>query len=121
MAKFERPRERNDRNARSSSPRRSYGGRDSFEDRPKREYRRAPSREPRYNNRKERDFKMTKVICSSCGDECEVPFKPTSSKPVYCDNCFVKKDKAGSDKSFSKDFETINEKLDKIIKALNIK
>ena len=63
------------------------------------------------------NVEMTKVICSSCGDECEVPFKPTSDKPVYCDNCFSKK---GKSKSSGKDFEIINEKLDKIMKALKI-
>jgi CxxC-x17-CxxC domain-containing protein len=63
---------------------------------------------------------MTKVTCSSCGTECEVPFKPTSSKPVYCDDCFAKKGKGSSDKPSSKDFDIINEKLNKIMKALDI-
>ena len=31
---------------------------------------------------------MTKVTCSTCKVRCEVPFKPTSSKPIYCDDCF---------------------------------
>jgi len=61
---------------------------------------------------------MTKVTCSSCGEKCEVPFKPTSSKPVYCAACFAKKDKVSSDSS--KDFDLINEKLNKIMKALKI-
>ncbi len=121
MARFERSRERKDKNSRGSSPRKSYGRKDSFEDRPKRSFRRSPGREPRRSSRNERDFQMTKVICSSCGDECEVPFKPTSNKPVYCDNCFVKKDKDSTGKPSSKDFDMINEKLDKIMKALKIK
>jgi len=33
---------------------------------------------------------MFKAICSNCGKECEVPFKPTGSKPVYCSDCFEK-------------------------------
>ena len=33
-------------------------------------------------------LEMTKVICDSCKAECEVPFKPSSSKPVYCSDCF---------------------------------
>lgn len=33
---------------------------------------------------------MFKTICSNCGKECEVPFKPTSGKPVYCSDCFEK-------------------------------
>lgn len=31
---------------------------------------------------------MFKTVCSSCGKECEVPFKPTNGKPVYCSACF---------------------------------
>ncbi|MFA5612973.1 MAG: CxxC-x17-CxxC domain-containing protein [Methanoculleus sp.] len=33
---------------------------------------------------------MTKTICSDCGKECEVPFKPTEGRPVYCQDCFPK-------------------------------
>jgi CxxC-x17-CxxC domain-containing protein len=31
---------------------------------------------------------MHKTTCSDCKQECEVPFKPTEGKPVYCRNCF---------------------------------
>jgi len=31
---------------------------------------------------------MHKAICSDCKQECEVPFKPTEGKPVYCRDCF---------------------------------
>ncbi|HUW21329.1 MAG TPA: CxxC-x17-CxxC domain-containing protein [Candidatus Bathyarchaeia archaeon] len=31
---------------------------------------------------------MYKVTCSRCGNECEVPFKPSSGKPVFCSKCF---------------------------------
>ena len=30
---------------------------------------------------------MTKVICSDCGVETEVPFKPNEGRPVYCREC----------------------------------
>ncbi|MEM5804476.1 MAG: CxxC-x17-CxxC domain-containing protein [Candidatus Aenigmatarchaeota archaeon] len=33
---------------------------------------------------------MHKAVCSECGKECEVPFKPTEGKPVYCRDCFQK-------------------------------
>lgn len=33
---------------------------------------------------------MHKTICSDCGQECEVPFKPTEGRPVYCRDCFPK-------------------------------
>ena len=38
---------------------------------------------------------MHRAICSDCGDACEVPFRPTGSKPIYCSNCFKKE--GGSD------------------------
>jgi len=42
-----------------------------------------------------RDFggprEMHKATCSDCGQECEVPFKPTEGKPVYCKECYRKK------------------------------
>ncbi len=31
-----------------------------------------------------------KATCSDCGQECDVPFKPTQGKPVYCNECFKK-------------------------------
>jgi len=34
---------------------------------------------------------MHKAICSECGKECEVPFKPTEGKPVFCKECFAKR------------------------------
>mgnify|MGYP001336764025 CR=1 FL=1 len=38
---------------------------------------------------KERTF--TKVTCAECGTECEVPFKPSGDRPVYCKECFAKR------------------------------
>ena len=35
--------------------------------------------------------KMHKAVCSECGKECEVPFKPTEGKPVFCRECFAKR------------------------------
>ncbi|MBI2449597.1 DNA-directed RNA polymerase [Candidatus Pacearchaeota archaeon] len=34
---------------------------------------------------------MTKIKCSECGKEAEVPFKPREGSPVYCRECFMKK------------------------------
>jgi CxxC-x17-CxxC domain-containing protein len=31
---------------------------------------------------------MFSATCSSCGKEAQVPFQPTSDKPVYCSDCF---------------------------------
>ncbi|MFW5846850.1 MAG: CxxC-x17-CxxC domain-containing protein [Nanoarchaeota archaeon] len=43
------------------------------------------------NNRNNRDREMHKATCADCGKECEVPFKPTSGKPVYCRDCYNNK------------------------------
>jgi replication factor A1 len=34
---------------------------------------------------------MHKAVCADCGKECEVPFKPTEGRPVYCQECFAKR------------------------------
>ncbi len=31
------------------------------------------------------------AVCSECGKETQVPFKPTPGKPVYCRDCFQKR------------------------------
>jgi CxxC-x17-CxxC domain-containing protein len=33
---------------------------------------------------------MHKAVCADCGKECEVPFKPTEGRPVYCRDCYRK-------------------------------
>ena len=38
---------------------------------------------------------LHKAVCHDCGRECEVPFRPTGSKPVFCRDCFAKN--GGSD------------------------
>src|SRR3990167_8124053 len=61
--------------------------------------------------------------CSKCGNKCQVPFKPTGSKPVYCDSCFkqnnfLNQDKVSASESFSEQFNQINAKLDRIIEVI---
>src|SRR4030042_5434542 len=84
------------------------------------------SSEPRrYHDRNFRrsnfsDKKMYSVICDSCGSKCEVPFQPTSGKPVYCSECF-KKGSSSVNKNteqFNEQFEKLNVKLDQILKTL---
>ena len=70
-------------------------------------------------DRERREVEMTEVTCADCGEKCKVPFKPKTSKPVYCSDCFSK-NKGGSSGSSGKDISIINEKLDKIMKALKI-
>ena len=31
-----------------------------------------------------------KAVCTSCKKECEVPFKPTEGRDVFCQDCFKK-------------------------------
>lgn len=38
----------------------------------------------------DRPREMTKVTCSNCGKETEVPFRPTGDRPVYCRDCYAK-------------------------------
>ena len=33
---------------------------------------------------------MHEAICSDCGKECKVPFRPTSDRPIFCSSCFEK-------------------------------
>jgi len=33
---------------------------------------------------------MHKATCADCGKECEVPFKPSGDRPVYCKECWQK-------------------------------
>lgn len=97
----------------------NWGGRD-FE---RNEYSRW-GREDR-GRRDSSDFwekRMYKATCAQCGNDCELPFKPTSDRPVYCSDCFITDDKSKSRKNDDNklEFERLNEKLDLIIKALAI-
>ena len=72
---------------------------------------------------------MHKAVCSKCGKDCEVPFAPTGSKPVFCNDCFKRDDnRRPAPRSFSggrpapmnnEKLEEINQKLDKILSLLN--
>lgn len=86
-----------------------------------------------------RDREMFKAVCDNCGKDCEVPFRPTSGKPVYCSDCFEKM--GGGNRSDSRDerpqrefrpapvqtsnnrveFDALNTKLDKILSLLETK
>ena len=110
---FDRSGEKNfGRTTRKDSDRRDFERRDS--DRPKRDFGRSSGRT---------EFEMHTVICAKCGRECDVPFKPTGNKPVYCRACFRKgEDSESNERSNipSDELNRINKKLDKILKALKI-
>lgn len=67
------------------------------------------------------------AICDKCHKECEVPFKPTSDKPIFCNDCFGKEAKGSSNRSgasseqYVKQFEMLNAKLDSILNLLSPK
>ena len=76
-----------------------------------------------------RPLEMFSVTCDDCGKKCEVPFKPTSGKPVFCSECFEKKGSSRSGGSSgssvssglsTNQYNIINAKLDKIMHALKI-
>ncbi|MFC1629855.1 CxxC-x17-CxxC domain-containing protein [Patescibacteria group bacterium] len=39
---------------------------------------------------------MHKAVCSDCGKDCEVPFRPTGDKSVFCSDCFRNRGNAQS-------------------------
>lgn len=41
---------------------------------------------------------MHQAICAECGKSCEVPFKPTDDRPVFCSECFEAKERKGGKK-----------------------
>ncbi|MBU4346019.1 MAG: hypothetical protein KKH29_01660 [Candidatus Omnitrophica bacterium] len=43
---------------------------------------------------RERNF--TQAICADCKKECEVPFRPSGDRPVYCRECFSKRNDGSS-------------------------
>lgn len=89
------------------------------------------------------DREMFSTVCSNCQKECQVPFKPTNGKPVYCSDCFEKmggrNDRPSNDRypsndrprfddraprapqSQGPDLNAINAKLDKILSILEPK
>lgn len=38
-----------------------------------------------------RSKEMFDAVCSECGKETKVPFKPRLDKPIYCSDCFAKR------------------------------
>lgn len=34
---------------------------------------------------------LHEATCSECGSKCEVPFKPTEGRAVFCKDCYRKK------------------------------
>jgi len=98
----------------NSGGRRSFGGRDS------------------------RRTVLHDAVCDECGKDCQVPFRPSGEKPIYCSDCFEKKggrdgNRSGRRVPRRRDFgdgdrsvpqliekiEILNTKLDTIINLLS--
>lgn len=51
---------------------------------------------------------MHSAVCASCGKTCEVPFRPSGDKPVYCRDCFAGRSAMGGERSNRKDPRTFS-------------
>ena len=77
--------------------------------------------ERRFSDRRDSgDKKMFSAICADCGNSCEVPFKPSPDKKVFCSKCFSKGGPTSNKSSVTNEqFDLLNDKLDKIIKLIS--
>lgn len=52
-------------------------------------------RPQRYGQRNQdnrpRERSLNQVVCAECKKTCEVPFRPSGDRPVYCRDCFAKR------------------------------
>ena len=51
----------------------------------------AHSQSDRRQDNSFRERVLHKAICADCKKGCEVPFKPSGERPVYCKECFSKR------------------------------
>ena len=52
----------------------------------------APVQAPRQGHSQgRRERVLHKTVCADCQKDCDVPFKPTGERPVYCKECFSKR------------------------------
>ena len=80
---------------------------------------------------------MHQAVCDECGRNCEVPFRPSGDKPIYCSDCFEKRDGGSSRRPSRRDYggagfekrdntnkqlleqvSSLNAKLDRILKVI---
>ncbi len=47
--------------------------------------------QPQGHGHERRERVLHKAVCADCHKDCEVPFKPTGERPVYCKECFSKR------------------------------
>ena len=60
-----------------------------------------------YDNRDQgAEREMFQTTCSGCGDTCEVPFRPSGSRPVFCNDCFRDQKEDGFGQSGRSEFKS---------------
>lgn len=52
-----------------------------------------------HQNHRPKERQMYQTICADCQKECEVPFKPTGDRPIYCKECFTRRRNGQGNKS----------------------
>ncbi|MEI8339164.1 MAG: CxxC-x17-CxxC domain-containing protein [bacterium] len=58
---------------------------------------------PSFGGRDNRDKEMFSATCSECQKDCQVPFRPSNGKPIFCNDCFSKQkgdDRGGREDRF---------------------
>ena len=78
----------------SRSQERSFGNRERSQ--PFQRFERPMRQERKDQGHGYRERFFTRAICAECNKECEVPFKPSGDRPVYCNECFAERKKAVS-------------------------
>jgi CxxC-x17-CxxC domain-containing protein len=58
-----------------------------------------------------REVSMHKAVCDECKKTCEVPFRPSGDKPVYCSDCFSGK-RDGEERAPRREFSDRGPKRD---------
>jgi len=94
------------------------------------------------------DQQLHQATCSVCGNTCQVPFKPSGDRPIFCRDCFRKEGGGGPERGgrferggrppfqrperfeqrapagalesgqMMRELEKINDKLDRVLKAM---
>jgi len=65
---------------------------------------RSDDRSGSFGHKDARPTVLHPAICRSCKKPCEVPFRPSGDKAVYCRDCYAGRAAMGGDRSKRKDF-----------------
>jgi CxxC-x17-CxxC domain-containing protein len=56
---------------------------------------RRDSGRPSFSSRTSGGTELYDAVCAECGNNCKVPFMPSGKRPVFCSDCFEKKEDGG--------------------------